>query len=390
MFGMRGADARTEGRSTDGGTDQGTAQCRGRSSEGQVRHVLGLFLHLFACTSMGSIRKSLVPTQLQCVLSASMMHALQSFFRALSSSNLDNSFLTIFFLIHIRRCLYCYPLPSRRSQADNSQASFGGVSHRSIHSHHLIPDAAVSHTSFNSAPVASHRSGGGGGGQYVSSSRSVSSDHQQHLTQQQHYAMNYHQNSASGSMASLGSLGDMSPRHHPTHGRHRLSDLPDTIESASVASNPSIASTTSAAQLAADQVAIEDAIARFETENADLCDILATMRRFPRSVRVQELGCEKLWIQSWDDENSSAIGRVGGIPTIIDSMRTHAGSAHLQQCGCEALQNLALNNYNREVIAEQGGIIAVIDAMGRHWDVAGVQQCESTALISRGILILAK
>ena len=177
----------------------------------------------------------------------------------------------------------------------------------------------------------------------------------------------------------------MSPRHHPTHGRHRLSDLPDTIESASVASNPSIASTTSAAQLAADQVAIEDAIARFETENADLCDILATMRRFPRSVRVQELGCEKLWIQSWDDENSSAIGRVGGIPTIIDSMRTHAGSAHFQQCGCEALQNLALNDYNREVIAEQGGIIAVIDAMGRHWDVAGVQQCESTAFILRSL-----
>lgn len=137
--------------------------------------------------------------------------------------------------------------------------------------------------------------------------------------------------------------------------------------------------------MAADQVAIEEAIARFETENADLCDILAAMRRFRRSVRVQELGCEKLWIQSWDDENSSAIGRVGGIPTIIDSMRTHAGSAHLQQCGCEALQNLALNDYNREVIAEQGGIIAVIDAMGRHWDVAGVQQCESAALIFRSL-----
>ena len=194
------------------------------------------------------------------------------------------------------------------------------------------------------------------------------------------------------SMASLGSMGDTSPRYHPTHGRHRASDLPDTIESASVASNPSIAdaSTTSAAQLAADQVAIEEAIARFETENADLCDILAAMRRFRRSVRVQELGCEKLWIQSWDDENSSAIGRVGGIPTIIDSMRTHAGSAHLQQCGCEALQNLALNDYNREVIAEQGGIIAVIDAMGRHWDVAGVQQCESAALVLRGLFILAE
>jgi len=162
----------------------------------------------------------------------------------------------------------------------------------------------------------------------------------------------------------------------------RLNDLPDTIESNSVASGGlgSIASTTSAAQLAADQLAIEEALTRLETENADLTDILAAMRRFPRCVRLQEMGCEKLWIQSWDDENSSAIGRVGGIPTIIDAMRTHAESSHLQQCGCEALQNLALNDYNREVIAEQGGIIAVIDAMGRHWDVAGVQQCGCTAL----------
>ena len=305
---------------------------------------------------------------------------------------------------HTFRCLYCYPLPARRNHQDNSsQASFSdsaAASHRSVQvsvgsSHHLIPDAATSNTFASaSVPTTFHRNISSGDRSSLSSDHQH--PHQQHPNgiQQQYYAGNYH--STSGSIASAHSLGSMgdngsSPRqHHPQHHNHphgpyqQLSDLPDTIgsTSASVASGPdhcgsaSVASTTSAAQAAADHVAIEEALTRFDTDDTDLCDILAAMRRFPRSVRVQELGCEKLWTQSWDGDNSSAIGRVGGIPTIIDSMRHHAGSAHLQQCGCEALQNLAMNDYNREVIAEAGGILAVIDAMGRHWDVAGVQQCE--------------
>ena len=289
------------------------------------------------------------------------------------------------------RCLYCYPLPSnsRRSHyqdqvraathassrsmgtgrtAPNSSTSLGGMSHMRI----AVPDSARSVPSLNSAPVHGSSQSHRGGHVHATNGNSTRS-------------MGSHASDFYGGYSNS-SLGNMSPRHSTNY----LSDVPDTIESGSVASdgrsgasytgrgslglggggggagmsgNLSVASTTSAAAMAAEQLAIEDALTRFETEDVDLLDILSSMRRFPRSVRVQELGCEKLWIQSWEDENSSAIGRVGGIPTIIDSMRTHANSAHLQQCGCEALQNLALNDYNRVAVADCGGLHAILKAV---------------------------
>ena len=118
----------------------------------------------------------------------------------------------------------------------------------------------------------------------------------------------------------------------------------------------------------------------FPFESADLCDIIATMRQYPQSSPIQTAGCEKLWIQSWEDENSSAIGRVGGIPTIVDAMRHHPCSLQLQQCGARALQNLSINEYNREIVAECGGAASVVKSMLMHWDDLSIQQCGCTAL----------
>jgi hypothetical protein len=126
--------------------------------------------------------------------------------------------------------------------------------------------------------------------------------------------------------------------------------------------------------------AIEDTLRNFDNESCDLLEILSAMRRYPNERRIQEKGCEKLWIQSWDDENSAAIGRVGGISTLLHAMAAYPRSQRLQQSGCEALQNLALNEYNREAIKEHGGINIVVQAMNNHPDVVGVQQCGCTAL----------
>ena len=126
--------------------------------------------------------------------------------------------------------------------------------------------------------------------------------------------------------------------------------------------------------------AIDECIHGFESEGCDLLDVLTAMRRFPNERRIQERGCEKLWIQSWDDENSSAIGRVGGISTLLSAMSNFTMSQRLQQSGCEALQNLAVNDYNRDAIKENGGISIIIQAMNNHPDVVGVQQCGCTAL----------
>jgi hypothetical protein len=126
--------------------------------------------------------------------------------------------------------------------------------------------------------------------------------------------------------------------------------------------------------------AVEEALLQFDNEACDLLDILTAMRRFPNERRIQERGCEKLWIQSWDDENSSAIGRVGGIHILLNAMANFSQSQRLQQSGCEALQNLALNDFNRDAIVENGGIRVIVNAMTNHREVVGVQQCGCTAL----------
>eukprot|EP00957_Ditylum_brightwellii_P040021 3028815-Ditylum_brightwellii.AAC.1 len=88
------------------------------------------------------------------------------------------------------------------------------------------------------------------------------------------------------------------------------------------------------------------------------------MRNFPSDSSIQEWGCKQLWIQSWDDETSCAIGRVGGISSVVDTMLCHRENTKLQQYACEALQNLAVcNDYNRDVIVDHGGITAIADAM---------------------------
>mmetsp|Transcript_29337 Transcript_29337/g.44407 ORF Transcript_29337/g.44407 Transcript_29337/m.44407 type:complete len:346 (+) Transcript_29337:265-1302(+) len=126
--------------------------------------------------------------------------------------------------------------------------------------------------------------------------------------------------------------------------------------------------------------AVEDALQILDNEGCDLLEILSTMRRYPTERRIQEKGCEKLWIQSWEDENSAAIGRVGGISILLQAMSTFPASQGLQQSGCEALQNLALNDYNRDAIKENGGINIIVQAMIKHPEALGVQQCGCTAL----------
>jgi hypothetical protein len=127
---------------------------------------------------------------------------------------------------------------------------------------------------------------------------------------------------------------------------------------------------------------VQHSLAVLQSNTFDIVDILSAMKRVPHDIVVQEKGCERLWILSWEDENSAAIGRVGGITIVLDAMARFPMNAHLQQCGCESLQNLALNNYNRREICDLGGVVLIVQAMMRHVDVAGIQQCGCTALAS--------
>ena len=128
---------------------------------------------------------------------------------------------------------------------------------------------------------------------------------------------------------------------------------------------------------------VMEALTLLQGMTFDIVDIIAAMKRASHDRVVQERGCERLWVLSWEDENSAAIGRVGGIPVILDAMGRFPMNAHLQQCACECLQNLAhVNNYNRREIADFQGINMIVQAMVRHMDCAGIQQCGCTAIAS--------
>lgn len=113
----------------------------------------------------------------------------------------------------------------------------------------------------------------------------------------------------------------------------------------------------------------------------DILEVLTVMKCFLFDTLVQERGCERLWILSWDDENALAIGRVGGIRVLLNALQVFASNGHLQQCGCETLQNLAaVSDWNRREIADMGGIALVVQAMVRHSHHAGIQQSACSAL----------
>ena len=127
---------------------------------------------------------------------------------------------------------------------------------------------------------------------------------------------------------------------------------------------------------------VQRALSVLQGNTFDIVDILSAMKMVSHDRLVQERGCERLWVLSWEDDNSAAIGRVGGIPIVLNAMARFPMNAHLQQCGCESLQNLALCDYNRREICELGGVVLIVQAMMRHIDCAGIQQCGCTALAS--------
>ena len=115
-------------------------------------------------------------------------------------------------------------------------------------------------------------------------------------------------------------------------------------------------------------------------ESAEILDILHTMTLYPCSEFVQEMGCEALWVQSWDDETSFLIGRLGGIDRILDAMMNFPSNAQIQHGACEALQNLASNRSNRALIVDHGGAALVVQAMMRHLYSPRIQQSGCSTL----------
>lgn len=107
---------------------------------------------------------------------------------------------------------------------------------------------------------------------------------------------------------------------------------------------------------------------RTEDDISELIDILYSMKSYPNTERLQEQGCEALWVHSYDDEQSAVLGRIGGINRILDAMLLFPSNVIIQHSCTEAIQNLASNHYNRILIVNQGGAALLVRAMMLHRD----------------------
>jgi hypothetical protein len=101
-------------------------------------------------------------------------------------------------------------------------------------------------------------------------------------------------------------------------------------------------------------------------DSSELSSIMYAMREFPLDEDNQGVGCEAMWVHSWDDEASSTIGRLGGIDLIINAMINFPENTHIQLCACGALENLACDSRNCSLIVDAGGNFLVAQAMMRH------------------------
>jgi len=112
---------------------------------------------------------------------------------------------------------------------------------------------------------------------------------------------------------------------------------------------------------------IKKTLGYLESGSGDIADIIVAMRRFPFSLAIQRISCEKLYAHCFDNEHASAIGLVGGIRTIIDSMEHHPEDVSLQQGFAGVIKRLALaGSYNLEMLDRMGAVGIIVATMERH------------------------
>ena len=109
---------------------------------------------------------------------------------------------------------------------------------------------------------------------------------------------------------------------------------------------------------------IDKTLLHIESGNADACDVISSVRRFPRSLAVQSVAFEQLKNLSFDKDQVYAIGRVGGVRSTVAAMNHFPNDVALQRCCAEVLKNLATDDEgNANAIDKAGGVVAFVTAM---------------------------
>ncbi len=117
----------------------------------------------------------------------------------------------------------------------------------------------------------------------------------------------------------------------------------------------------------AEQAFIEKTRVYLESGSGDICDIVVAMRRFPFSLSIQRVACEKLYVHCFERDHVLAIGMVGGIRTIIDAMEHHANDVQLQRTCASMIKHLACAGpYNLDMLDRMGAVGIIVTTMERH------------------------
>jgi len=117
----------------------------------------------------------------------------------------------------------------------------------------------------------------------------------------------------------------------------------------------------------AEQAFIEKTRLYLESGSADICDIIVAMRRFPFSLSIQSVACEKLYVHCFERDHAHAIGLAGGVRTIIDAMEHHPNDVALQHTCAGMIKHLACASpYNLDMLDRMGAVGILMATMECH------------------------
>jgi len=136
-----------------------------------------------------------------------------------------------------------------------------------------------------------------------------------------------------------------------------------------------------------EQSLMEKTLMYLESGGGDITDIIASMRRFPFSLPIQSIACEKLYVLCFDRDHAHAVGLVGGIRSIVDAMEHHPTDVALQR-GCAGLiKHLSrASPYNLEMLDRMGAVSMLVSSMERYPQNAPLQEscCWALEGMARG------
>jgi len=145
----------------------------------------------------------------------------------------------------------------------------------------------------------------------------------------------------------------------------------------------------------AEQAFIEKTRSYLESGSGDICDVVVAMRRFPFSLSIQRVACEKLYVHCFERDHAHAIGLAGGIRTIIDAMEYHSNDVTLQQACAGMIKHLACASpYNLDMLDRMGAVGMLMATMECHsqnamlleaccWAIEGMARFHSPAFKMR-------